>query len=141
MGAIRAGRNDADAMMTPGTFAALTRKLKYIADMGFTCLQLLPHTEFGGQWGYNPRLMHSVHGPYGTPEDFAALVDAAHARGIAVFVDLALHHGAANGNSLWEYDGWCGPRSLRYVSRPKEKKVGKIKKQLKKRKRVFALLV
>ena len=37
--------------------------------------------------------MHSVHGPYGTPEDFAVLVDAAHARGIAVFVDLALHHG------------------------------------------------
>jgi 1,4-alpha-glucan branching enzyme len=28
----------------------MTRKLDYIADMGFTCLQLLPHTEFGGQW-------------------------------------------------------------------------------------------
>jgi 1,4-alpha-glucan branching enzyme len=103
------GRNDpgAASATAPGTFAALTQKLDYIAGMGFNCLQLLPHTEYGGQWGYNPRLMHAVHGRYGTPEDFAALVDASHSRGISVFVDLALHHGAANLNSLWEYDGWA----------------------------------
>ena len=99
------GRND-EFEREPGTFAALERKLQYIKDMGFNCIQLLPTTEFGGQWGYNPRLMHSVHGPYGDSETFANLVDAAHRKGIAVFVDLALHHGAANGNSLWEYDGW-----------------------------------
>ena len=40
------GMNDADSP-NPGTFSALTRKLDYIANMGFTCLQLLPHTEFG----------------------------------------------------------------------------------------------
>jgi 1,4-alpha-glucan branching enzyme len=102
------GRNDPDVSETApgGTFNAMRNKLDHIAGMGFTAIQLLPTTEFGGAWGYNPRLMHSVHGPYGTPRDFANLVDAAHQRGIAVFVDLALHHGAANGNSLWEYDGW-----------------------------------
>ena len=102
------GRNDPSLGTDPGTFVALVRKLDHIASMGFTAIQLLPTTEFGGAWGYNPRMMHNVHGPYGSPDDFADFIDAAHKRGIAVFVDVALHHGAANGNSLWEYDGW-GP--------------------------------
>ena len=102
------GRNDPNLGTEPGTFVALVRKLDHIAEMGFTAIQLLPVTEFGGAWGYNPRMMHNVHGPYGSPDDFADFVNAAHKRGIAVFVDCALHHGAANGNSLWEYDGW-GP--------------------------------
>ena len=102
------GRNDPELGTEPGTFVALVRKLDHIAEMGFTAIQLLPVTEFGGAWGYNPRMMHNVHGPYGSPDDFADFVNAAHKRGIAVFVDCALHHGAANGNSLWEYDGW-GP--------------------------------
>ena len=42
--------------------------------------------------------MHSVHGPYGTPEDFAVLVDAAHARGNAVWADRALHPGRGGGD-------------------------------------------
>ena len=100
------GRGDPELGTAPGTFVALTRKLDYIKDLGFNCLQLLPHTEFGGAWGYNPRLMHAVHGPYGDSLEFAELVEAAHKRGVAVMVDVALHHGAANGNSLWEYDGW-----------------------------------
>ena len=100
------GRGDPELGTAPGTFVALTRKLDYIKDLGFNCLQLLPHTEFGGAWGYNPRLMHAVHGPYGDSLEFAELVEAAHRRGIAVMVDVALHHGAANGNSLWEFDGW-----------------------------------
>ena len=100
------GRGDPELGTDPGTFVALERKLDYIKDLGFNCLQLLPHTEFGGAWGYNPRLMHAVHGPYGDSWDFHELVEAAHERGICVMVDVALHHGAANGNSLWEFDGW-----------------------------------
>ena len=102
------GRGDPELGTDPGTFVALERKLDYIKDLGFNCLQLLPHTEFGGAWGYNPRLMHAVHGPYGDSWDFHELVEAAHERGICVMVDVALHHGAANGNSLWEFDGWSG---------------------------------
>ncbi|KIZ02351.1 1,4-alpha-glucan branching enzyme [Monoraphidium neglectum] len=37
-----------------------------------------------------------------------AFVDAAHALGLAVIVDVVLHHGAPEGNALWEFDGW-GP--------------------------------
>ena len=45
------GRGDPELGTAPGTFVALTRKLDYIKDLGFNCLQLLPHTEFGGAWG------------------------------------------------------------------------------------------
>lgn len=41
-------------------------------------------------------------------QDLCAFVDAAHAAGLAVIVDVVLHHGAPEGNALWEYDGW-GP--------------------------------
>ena len=111
------GVGDPELGTTPGTFVALTRKLDYIKELGFNCLQLLPHTEFGGAWGYNPRLMHAVHGPYGDSLEFAELVEAAHKRGIAVLVDVALHHGAANGNSLWEYDGWSDGNGGIYFER------------------------
>ena len=84
----------------------MIEKVEYIADMGFTAVQMLPTTEFSGLWGYNPRQMHAVHGPYGSPEDFVALVNKCHEHGIAVLIDVALHHGAARLNSLWEYDGW-----------------------------------
>lgn len=35
-----------------------------------------------------------------------AFVDAAHKLGLAVIVDTVLHHGAVDGNELWDYDGW-----------------------------------
>jgi len=111
------GVGDPDLGTAPGTFVALTRKLQYIKDLGFNCLQLLPHTEFGGAWGYNPRLMHAVHGPYGDALEFAELVEQAHKKGIAVLVDVALHHGAANGNSLWEFDGWSDGNGGIYFER------------------------
>ena len=70
------GRGDPELGTAPGTFVALTRKLDYVKSLGFNAIQLLPHTEFGGAWGYNPRLMHAVHGPYGDPWEFAELVEA-----------------------------------------------------------------
>lgn len=35
-----------------------------------------------------------------------AFVDTAHVLGMAVIVDTVLHHGAVEGNELWDYDGW-----------------------------------
>ncbi len=98
------GVGDPDLGTAPGTFVALTRKLQYIKDLGFNCLQLLPHTEFGGAWGYNPRLMHAVHGPYGDALEFAELVEQAHKKGIAVLVDVALHTAALTVHPLCGFD-------------------------------------
>eukprot|EP00741_Cyanophora_paradoxa_P023331 tig00000254_g22538.t1 len=91
-------------------FRKMITKLDYLKDLGFNSIQLMPVHEFGGQWGYNPRMLHNVHGPYGTPEDLRTLVNEAHKRGIAIIFDVVLNHGSAKMNSLWMYDGY-GPNN------------------------------
>lgn len=90
-----------------GTFLSAMEKLGHIEDLGFTAVQLMPILEHGDLWGYNPRQFLSLHGAYGTPDEFKAFVDAAHSHGLAVIVDVVLHHGAVDGNALWNYDGWA----------------------------------
>ncbi|KAK9822655.1 hypothetical protein WJX81_004831 [Elliptochloris bilobata] len=91
-----------------GTFAAAAARLGHVAGAGFTAVQLMPITEHSDAWGYNPRQLLAVHGAYGTPDELRSLVDTAHSLGLAVILDVVLHHGAPEGNELWEYDGW-GP--------------------------------
>lgn len=66
-----------------GTFAAAKERLKHVVDLNFTAVQVMPLTEHSDRWGYNPRQLLAVHGPYGTPDDFRAFVDHAHALGCA----------------------------------------------------------
>ncbi len=80
-----------------GTFAAAEAQLDHIADMGFSAIQLLPVNESTDKWGYSPKNLMAPHPAYGTPDQFRAFVDAAHDRGLAVLVDLTLHHGGAPG--------------------------------------------
>ena len=82
-------------------------RLEHVADLGFTCIELMPVTEFGGAWGYNPRSCMAIHSPYGTPEDMRAFVDRAHELGLAIMVDVCLNHGSSRLNSLWAWDGHC----------------------------------
>lgn len=89
-----------------GTFAAAKERLKHVVDLNFTAVQVMPLTEHSDRWGYNPRQLLAVHGPYGTPDDFRAFVDHAHALGLSVIVDVVLHHGAVERNELWDWDGW-----------------------------------
>jgi 1,4-alpha-glucan branching enzyme len=81
-----------------GTFADVTARLDGLADLGVNALQLMPVNEFGSgaRWGYNPQHFHAPNRAYGSPDDLRRLVDAAHARGIAVLLDLVYNH----------YDGW-----------------------------------
>ena len=89
-----------------GTFAAAAARLGHVAGLGFTAVQVMPITEHSDRWGYNPRQLMAVHGAYGEPDDFRAFVDAAHGLGMGVIVDVVLHHGAVDGNELWDWDGW-----------------------------------
>jgi len=57
-----------------GTLASAMEKLEYIADLGFTQVQLMPLTEHSDAWGYNPRQLMSLHGAYGTPDDLRRFV-------------------------------------------------------------------
>ena len=85
----------------------------YARDLGFTHLEFLPVTEhpFDGSWGYQPTGLFAPTSRFGTPADFAALVDACHRAGVAVILDWVPGHfpddphglGRFNGTALYEH--------------------------------------
>jgi len=85
-----------------GDINGVIERLDYLADLGINAIELMPPTEFPGasSWGYNPAFFMALESSYGTPADFKEMVDAAHARGIAVLVDLVFNH--ADGSSPYE---------------------------------------
>ncbi|AMJ59794.1 malto-oligosyltrehalose trehalohydrolase [Bosea sp. PAMC 26642] len=88
-----------------GTFAGLAEKLEYLSDLGITALELLPIADFPGSrnWGYDGVLHYAPDHAYGTPDDLKALVDAAHHRGMMVFLDVVYNHFGPSGNYLPAY--------------------------------------
>jgi 1,4-alpha-glucan branching enzyme len=91
-----------------GTFATAADKLDYLAALGVNVIELMPPAEFSSttSWGYNPILIDAVQHSYGTPDDARRFVDAAHARGIAVLVDVVYNH-LSSRTPLWCFDGDC----------------------------------
>ncbi|HEY0440596.1 MAG TPA: alpha-amylase family glycosyl hydrolase, partial [Xanthobacteraceae bacterium] len=57
----------------------------------------------GRNWGYDGVLLYAPDSAYGRPEDLKALVDAAHARGLMVFLDVVYNHFGPEGNYLSRY--------------------------------------
>lgn len=88
-----------------GTYRAAERKLDALVDLGVTTIELLPLAAFPGErgWGYDGVALFAPYAPYGEPEDLASFVQAAHARGLAVFLDVVLNHFGPSGNYLWSY--------------------------------------
>lgn len=77
-----------------GTFRRMLDKLDYLSDLGINSVELMPIQAFPGDssWGYNPVFYCAPAQAYGSPEELKALVDACHARGMAVILDIALNH-------------------------------------------------
>lgn len=96
----------------PGTFAGslddAAERLPYLADLGVNVVELMPVAEFAGDqsWGYNPALPFAVESSYGGPAALRRFVDAAHALGIAVVVDVVYNHLGPSDLDLWRFDGW-----------------------------------
>lgn len=90
-----------------GTFAALAERLPHYAEAGYTALELMPVNEFEGRfnWGYDGVLLFAPDRSYGTPQELRALVDRAHALGLAVVVDLVYNHFGVAANFLPDYAG------------------------------------
>jgi malto-oligosyltrehalose trehalohydrolase len=88
-----------------GTFRAAIDRLDALAEVGMTAVEIMPVAHFGGErgWGYDGVLHFAPHSSYGTPDDLRALVDAAHARGLMVFLDVVYNHFGPDGNYLHRY--------------------------------------
>jgi malto-oligosyltrehalose trehalohydrolase len=93
------------AFTPEGTFAAAIDRLDELAELGVTALQVMPIADFPGlrNWGYDGVYPYAPDASYGTPRDFARLVDAAHARGLAVLLDVVYNHFGPEGNHLARY--------------------------------------
>jgi maltose alpha-D-glucosyltransferase/alpha-amylase len=76
-----------------GDFAGLVEKLDYLAQLGITCLWLLPFFPSPlRDDGYDVADYRGVHASYGTLADFRRLVEEAHRRDIAVLIELVVNH-------------------------------------------------
>jgi maltooligosyltrehalose trehalohydrolase len=93
------------AFTPEGTFRAAIDKLDHLADLGVTGIELMPISDFPGRrnWGYDGVLPYAPDSSYGRPDDLKALVEAAHARGIAVLLDVVYNHFGPDGNYLPVY--------------------------------------
>jgi maltooligosyltrehalose trehalohydrolase len=85
-----------------GTFAGVEKRLDHLASLGVTGIELMPLADFPGgrNWGYDGVLPYAPDNSYGTPEDLKRLVQAAHERGLMVFLDVVYNHLGPEGNYL-----------------------------------------
>jgi maltooligosyltrehalose trehalohydrolase len=90
-----------------GTFDAAIEKLDYLVKLGITQIELMPVAAFEGRhgWGYDGVSLFAVHEPYGGSDGLKRFVNAAHAKGLAVLLDVVYNHFGPSGN----YTGKFGP--------------------------------
>ncbi|MBF0269758.1 MAG: 1,4-alpha-glucan branching protein GlgB [Alphaproteobacteria bacterium] len=92
----------------PLTYREMAHQLaQYVEEMGFTHIEFLPVHEhpFDGSWGYQPIGLFAPSSRYGSPDDFAYLVDYLHGRGIGVIIDWVAGHFPSDAHGPAWFDG------------------------------------
>ena len=111
-------RHASSGVRHPGTFAGLIEKIPYLKALGVTHVELLPVMAFDEQdipasaaalglrnyWGYSTHSFYSPHPRYcvepaRAPQEFRAFVDALHAAGIRVLLDVVFNHTSEAGTN------------------------------------------
>ncbi|ASZ15059.1 malto-oligosyltrehalose trehalohydrolase [Chitinophaga pendula] len=88
-----------------GTFEGIQSRLDYLWQLGVNTIEIMPVGQFPGtrNWGYDGVFPYAVQDSYGGVSQLKALVNAAHARGMAVILDVVYNHLGPEGNYLAEY--------------------------------------
>ncbi len=95
-----------------GTFGAFEERLDHLTDLGITALELMPVAQFYGarNWGYDGVYIYAPQNSYGRPEELRHLVEAAHARHLAIILDVVYNHIGPVGNYLPKYGPFFSDR-------------------------------
>jgi maltooligosyltrehalose trehalohydrolase len=110
-----------------GTFDAAIPRLAALRDAGLTAVELMPVGTFPGNrgWGYDGLYTWAPHPAYGGPEGLARFVDAAHAAGLAVILDVVYNHVGPGDEALSSFGPYFTTRhetfwgkAIDYTQRP-----------------------
>jgi maltooligosyltrehalose trehalohydrolase len=90
-----------------GTFESAVQYLPALAELGVTHVEVMPVAEFPGHhgWGYDGVYVSAAHSAYGGPHGLQRFVDAAHAAGVGVILDVVYNHVGASGVKALEAFG------------------------------------
>lgn len=100
------------ALTAEGTYQAAIAELPRLVELGVTAIELLPVAQTPGRWnwGYDGVGLFAPNHNYGEPDDLKALVDAAHAAGLAVLLDVVYNHLGPEGNYLGQFGPYTSPK-------------------------------
>lgn len=86
---------------------AADQLVDYVLDMGFTHIELMPISEFpfDGSWGYQPVGLYAPTIRFGPLDEFRALVDVAHKRGLGILIDWVPGHFPTDAHGLASFNG------------------------------------
>jgi maltooligosyltrehalose trehalohydrolase len=95
-----------------GTFDAVIPRLEALRQLGVTAIELMPVAQFPGgrNWGYDGVHLFAAQNSYGGPHGLWRLVDACHAHGLAVFLDVVYNHFGPEGNYAQEFGPFYSDR-------------------------------
>jgi maltooligosyltrehalose trehalohydrolase len=94
-----------------GTLDSAIHRLDYLCELGITAIELMPLNAVPGErnWGYDGVGLYAIQSNYGGPGALCRFVDAAHQRGLAVFLDVVYNHLGNEGNYLSQFGPYFTP--------------------------------